>query len=116
MKLFITLSFSFLNFTKASLTSLQENIENYANSLNRTGRGSVQSRAFAGFVKESFAPISEYGCWCYLDKLGGKGEPIHLYDEACKQLQQSYANAIAENGNSCVPWLVDCSLLVFLVY
>merc|ERR1712178_407525 len=83
--------FSFLTvFTNGSIVSLQQNIQNYLNSKNTT----TPLRAFAGFIQSSFEPISEYGCWCYLDTnrptASAHGPVVDSIDESCRDLINAY--------------------------
>jgi len=52
--------------------------------------------------------VNNYGCWCYFDdQVGnGKGEPMDLIDAECRNLHRGYECAIADFGETCVPWEV----------
>lgn len=54
-----------------------------------------------------------YGCWCNFDSNMynkphvGRGQPLDLWDEACKRLVDGYECAVAEFGETCEPWTID---------
>jgi len=68
------------------------------------------ARAFSGSIGKTILTIHEYGCWCYFYEYGrGKGEPVDVIDELCKQLQFGYECAIRDGedeGSFCTPWEV----------
>jgi hypothetical protein len=90
-----------LGLANASMKSLYSNIEAYAASHNKTGRG---NRAFEGQVANGFEPINGYGCWCYLDDtwrdsnqvlinrpaILAHGKVVNDLDASCRDLINSY--------------------------
>ena len=96
-----------LNLASASLKSLHANVEKLVNSQTASGgRANLRSgdRAFQGFIKEMFADINGYGCWCYLDggwrddaqaqinrpAIQAHGMAVDPIDESCRDLINSY--------------------------
>lgn len=59
-------------------------------------------------ISTSFGNVNGYGCWCFFDdKVGnGKGSPIDPIDDECRNLHRGYECAIADHGETCVPWEV----------
>jgi hypothetical protein len=59
-------------------------------------------------LSTSFANVNGYGCWCFFDdKVGnGHGQPLDPIDAECQNLHKGYECAIADYGETCVPWSV----------
>lgn len=57
---------------------------------------------------QNFGNLNGYGCWCYFDdKVGnGKASPVDPIDNECRNLHRNYECAIADHGETCVPWSV----------
>jgi len=97
---------SLVGVSLASLESLQANVEKLAKSrgMESNLRVGASPRAFQGFIKEMFASINGYGCWCYLDagwrngeqqqvnraSIQAHGMAVDPIDESCRDLINSY--------------------------
>merc|ERR1711887_431000 len=55
----------------------------------------------------NIANVNKYGCWCYFDDdVGnGRGDPVDLVDQECRNLHRGYECAIADIPG-CTPWQV----------
>jgi len=69
---------------------------------------SAREKGDRNLLTTTIANVNKYGCWCYFDNdVGnGKGEPMDLIDEECRNLHRGYECAIADYGATCVPWEV----------
>lgn len=94
---FTSLSIILLKTTNAELTKqLNSVIEKNKAYLDSTkGSSNATLRQFVGSSAALFAPIYEYGCWCYLDpssdyRSNAHGRTMDAIDQGCKTLVGGY--------------------------
>ena len=88
MKRLILPLFSVLKFTKSDIVKQLDSIIQKNATL-------ASNREFTGSSATLFAPIYEYGCWCYLDpssdyRNNAHARPVDTIDQHCKQLIGGY--------------------------
>lgn len=44
-----------------------------------------------GLTGNDMPMLEDYGCWCYFEQSKGKGNPVDVFDQACKVLQEGYS-------------------------